>query len=66
MRYKQLTAWLNRKGVAMENLIVLGILLVIVGAAVFHIRKEKKKGTRCIGCPAAGCCSGKCNNMKEN
>lgn len=36
----------------MENLIVIGILLVIVGAAVLYIWKEKKKGTRCIGCPA--------------
>ena len=42
----------------MENLIVIGILLVLVGAAVLYIWKEKKKGTRCIGCPAAGCCKG--------
>lgn len=41
----------------MENWIVVGILLVLVGAAVLYIRKEKKKGTKCIGCPAAGCCS---------
>lgn len=40
----------------MENLIIIGILLVIVGAAVFYIWKEKKKGKRCIGCPAAGGC----------
>ncbi len=40
----------------MENVIIIGILLVVVGAAVLYIRKEKKKGTRCIGCPAAGCC----------
>ncbi len=40
----------------MENLMVIGILLVLVGAAVFYIRKERKKGAGCIGCPAAGCC----------
>ncbi len=40
----------------MENVIIIGILLVVVGAAVLYIWKEKKKGTRCIGCPAAGCC----------
>lgn len=46
----------------MENLIVVGIVLVIVGAAVFYIWKEKKKGTRCIGCPSGGKCSCKeCN-----
>lgn len=43
----------------MENVIVFGILLVIVGAAVLYIRKEKKKGSRCIGCPSSGYCSGK-------
>ena len=51
----------------MENLIVTGILLVLVGAACFYIRKEKKKGTRCIGCPSAGCCSAKCGaNITES
>lgn len=47
----------------MGNLIVVGILFVLIGAAVLYIWKEKKKGTRCIGCPAAGCCSKKgCGN----
>lgn len=50
----------------MENLIVVGILLVLVGAAVLYIRKERKKGRGCIGCPCAGHCSGKgCKNVKE-
>ena len=51
----------------MENLIVVGVLLVLVGAAVLYIWKEKKKGTRCIGCPSAGHCAGKgCGNVKES
>lgn len=51
----------------MENLIVIGILLILVGIAVFYIWKEKKKGTRCIGCPSAGCCSGSgCNNTESH
>ena len=51
----------------MDNLIVIGILLVIVGAAVLYIWKEKKKGTRCIGCPSAGHCSSNgCGKAKEN
>ena len=51
----------------MENLIVIGILLILVGVAILYIWREKKKGTRCIGCPAAGCCqrSG-CGNSKGN
>ncbi len=50
----------------MNDLIVAGILLVLVGAAVLYIWKEKKKGSRCIGCPSAGCCSGKgCANTEK-
>lgn len=40
----------------MANFIVAGILVLIVGAAVTYIVKEKKKGVKCIGCPAAGNC----------
>lgn len=40
----------------MTDLIVVGILIMIVGAAIAYIVKEKKRGTRCIGCPAAGNC----------
>ena len=51
----------------MNDLIVVGILFVLVGAAVLYIWKEKKKGTRCIGCPSAGCCSGKgCANREAS
>lgn len=42
----------------MADLIVGGILLVIVGAAIIYIVKAKKSGIKCIGCPAAGQCSG--------
>jgi len=34
-----------------ENFIILAILFSVVGAAVFYIFKEKKKGKKCIGCP---------------
>ena len=43
----------------MGDWIVVGILLVLVGAAFFYIWKEKKKGRRCIGCPSAECCPAK-------
>lgn len=43
----------------MTDLIVVGILLIIIGAAIIYIVKEKKRGTKCIGCPAACNCSGK-------
>lgn len=41
----------------MGNIVVAGIVLIIIGAALLYIRKEKKKGVRCIGCPAAGTCA---------
>ena len=43
----------------MANLVVGLILILLIAAAVMYIIKEKKKGTRCIGCSAAGCCSSK-------
>lgn len=34
----------------MANLVVAAVVLFVIGAAVAYIIKEKKKGTRCIGC----------------
>ena len=41
----------------MADYIVVAIILIIVGVAIAYIVKEKKKGTKCIGCPAAGNCA---------
>lgn len=43
----------------MDNLIVGVILAIILGAAIYYIYKEKKKGVRCVGCPYAGECAAK-------
>ena len=40
----------------MIDIIVGGIVAILVGAALFYIRKEKKRGAVCIGCPNAGTC----------
>ncbi|MBQ7960369.1 MAG: FeoB-associated Cys-rich membrane protein [Clostridia bacterium] len=38
--------------------IILGLfLLIILSAAIVYILKEKKKGTKCIGCPMSKTCS---------
>ena len=51
--------------IRMANLIIGIILLIIIGAAITHIVKEKKRGVKCIGCPAAGQCSRKnCRDSK--
>lgn len=49
----------------MGDLIVVGILVVVIGLAVRFIWKEKKKGTRCIGCSSAGCCCVKGNDKEK-
>lgn len=41
----------------MTDIIVAVILLIIVAFAIAYIVKEKKKGVKCIGCPAAGQCA---------
>ena len=40
----------------MADLIAIIVLVAAVGGASYYIYKEKKKGTRCIGCPMAGNC----------
>ncbi len=53
----------------MIDLIVIAILLVIVGGAIAYIRKQKKNGAACIGCPHAGACAkrreGSCDSHVE-
>ena len=46
----------------MENLIIIGIVVLILGLAIGYVVKEKKNGRKCIGCPSTGCsCSGGCS-----
>ena len=45
----------------MTDLIVFAILAVIIAAAALYIYKEKKRGVKCIGCPAGASCSGQCS-----
>ena len=40
----------------MADLAVVVVVLLIIGAAVIYIRKEKKNGVKCIGCPAGATC----------
>ena len=40
----------------MEDIIILLILLLVVGLAIYYIVKEKRKGRACIGCPMSGKC----------
>jgi len=40
----------------MIDFLIILLVAVIIGAIVFYIRREKKKGARCIGCPHAATC----------
>lgn len=44
---------------SMVDIIVTLVLVLILGGALLYIRKEKKRGVKCIGCPAAGTCAKK-------
>ena len=41
----------------MADFTIVAVSGVLVGAAVGYIRKAKKNGARCIGCPAGGNCA---------
>lgn len=42
------------------DIVLIIIIALVVGAAALYIYKEKKKGVKCIGCPYAKQCGGKC------
>ena len=50
---------------SMASVIVAVVMLIIIGAAIAYIVKEKKKGTVCIGCPHAGTCASKKNQDSQ-
>ncbi len=45
----------------MENIIVGVILIAIVIGIALFLRRAKKRGEKCIGCPYAKQCGGKCS-----
>ena len=44
----------------MTDLILIAVIAAIVGTAIWYIRREKRRGVRCVGCPDAKNCSGNC------
>lgn len=41
----------------MIDYIVIGLLIVMLGAAIRYVYKAKKSGKKCIGCPGGCSCS---------
>ncbi|MBR3768806.1 MAG: FeoB-associated Cys-rich membrane protein [Clostridia bacterium] len=48
----------------MENIIIILILVLIIGAAGLYIYRSKKNGKKCIGCPDSKTCGGNCSACK--
>ncbi len=51
----------------MIDFIIIAVVGIIVGIAGGYVYREKKKGTKCIGCPHAatcGNCAGGCGFRK--
>lgn len=48
----------------LPEIIVIGVIVIIIGLALFYIIKSMKQGKKCIGCPYAKQCSG--NKNKNN
>ena len=46
--------------------LILVIVAVILGAAILYLRKARKKGIKCIGCPDGAKCSGSCSGCSGN
>ncbi len=41
----------------MENIVIIIVIALVIGGAIMYIRKERKKGIKCIGCPMAAECA---------
>ena len=49
----------------MENVVIIAVVAVIIGFAAGYIYRQKKRGNKCIGCPYADSCAGKCGGKTE-
>ena len=46
----------------MIDIILVFIIGAIVGLASGYLRKARKKGVKCMGCPDSSTCSGSCGS----
>lgn len=48
----------------MENLVIVLILLALSTSIIWYLVRAKRRGEKCIGCPYAKQCGGKCSGDK--
>ena len=41
----------------MEDIVIIGIMMLLVSLSALYIYKAKKKGRKCIGCPNGCSCT---------
>ena len=46
------------------DILILLVIAVIVGVAIWYVYKSKKSGKKCVGCPHGGNCGGDCSSCK--
>ena len=49
-----------------ESMIAIAAIVLLVGGAVAYIIRSKKAGKRCIGCPYAKSCGGRCSTSSDS
>lgn len=49
----------------MTDFILISVIALILGCAIWYIISQKKKGAKCIGCPYAKACNGHCHDCSN-
>lgn len=49
-----------------DDIIVIGILALIIGGIILYLVRARKRGEKCVGCPYAKQCAGKCGSTNAN
>ena len=44
------------------DILIIAVIVVILGSAILFLRRAKKKGIKCVGCPDSSTCSGNCGS----
>ena len=47
--------------ITVVNYLIILIVVMIVACSLGYIRREKKRGSKCVGCPYSGSCGGNCS-----
>jgi hypothetical protein len=46
--------------------VIIAVVVLALGLALWYIHRTKKKGIKCIGCPDGAKCSGHCSGCSGN